>query len=99
MGGHRSSICGGAAAWLAYSLGDVKDDACEAIFVEVDFLVVWDLTDCARSTCQSQSERGRRGAWYLTSANVEGSSTIRAPPNRGVLRKVAISEAQDNFVA
>lgn len=32
---------------------------------------------------------------YLTSAKLEGRSTIRAPPNNGVLRKVAMSQLLD----
>jgi hypothetical protein len=29
----------------AYSLSDIEDDACEAIFIKVDFLMVWNLTN------------------------------------------------------
>ena len=47
MSRHGSAICSGAAAGLAYTLGNVEDDGREAIFIEVDFLVVGDLTDCA----------------------------------------------------
>lgn len=39
----------------------------------------------------SVGKRGFRGRfWYLTSAKVEGRSTIRAPPKRGVLRYVVM---------
>jgi hypothetical protein len=44
--GERRAVDGGARAGLAYALGDVEDDTGEAIFVEVDFLVVWYLADC-----------------------------------------------------
>lgn len=47
VGGEGCAIDGGTAACGADALGDVKDDAGEAVFVEVDFLVVGDLTDCA----------------------------------------------------
>lgn len=30
---------------LLDSFADVEDDACEAVAVEVDFLVVWNLAD------------------------------------------------------
>jgi hypothetical protein len=36
-----------ACAWQADPLRDVEDDGCEAVFIEVDFLMVGDLTDCA----------------------------------------------------
>ena len=41
------AVDGWAASCDADALGDVEDDACEAVFVEVDFLVVGDLADCA----------------------------------------------------
>lgn len=41
------AVDGGAFAWKADALGDVEYDAGEAIFVEVDFLVVRYLTDGA----------------------------------------------------
>jgi hypothetical protein len=42
----RAIDCG-ACAWEADSLCDVEDDGCEAILIEINFLVVGDLTDCA----------------------------------------------------
>jgi hypothetical protein len=45
MGGESSAIDSDARARQANALGDVEDDGCEAVFVEVDFLVVGDLTD------------------------------------------------------
>lgn len=45
--GQRSAIGGVSAASGADALGDVEDDACEALFVQVDFLIVWHLTDRA----------------------------------------------------
>lgn len=52
--------------------------------------MVGNLTDCA--ACISfMVFKGLNGdATHLTSANVEGRSTIRAPPKSGVLRKVVI---------
>ncbi len=47
MRSHGGAICGGAAAGLAYTLGDVEDDGCEAVLVEIDFLVVGNLPDRA----------------------------------------------------
>jgi len=47
MGRQSRAIDGGTRAWQADSLGDVEDDGCEAIFVEIHFLVVGDLTDRA----------------------------------------------------
>lgn len=47
MDGQRSAIGGVSAASRADALGDVEDDACEALFVQVDFLVIGDLTDRA----------------------------------------------------
>jgi hypothetical protein len=44
---HSGTIDGGAFAWEANALGDVKDDACEAVFVEVNLLMVWDLANRA----------------------------------------------------
>jgi hypothetical protein len=31
----------------AYSLGNIEDDASEAIFVKIDFLMIWDLSNGA----------------------------------------------------
>lgn len=45
--GQRCAVGGVGAASRADALGDVEDDACEAFFVEVDFLVIGDLADGA----------------------------------------------------
>ena len=47
MGCHCLAVLFEAAGGGADALGDVEDDACEAIFVDVDFLVVWDLAEGA----------------------------------------------------
>ena len=36
---------------LVEPLRDIEDDACEAVGIKVDFLVVGDLADVARSVC------------------------------------------------
>jgi hypothetical protein len=45
MSSHSRAISCGAASGHANALSDVEDDRCEAIFVEVDLLVVWNLSD------------------------------------------------------
>lgn len=45
--GQRGAIGGVGAASGADALGDVEDDACEALLVQVDFLVIGDLADGA----------------------------------------------------
>lgn len=45
--GQRGAVGGVGAASGADALGDVEDDACEAFFVEVDFLIIGDLADGA----------------------------------------------------
>ena len=47
MSGHGGAIDSWAGSWEADSLGDVEDYAGEAVFVEVDFLVIGHLTNCA----------------------------------------------------
>jgi hypothetical protein len=42
-----STVDGGAAACYADALSDIEDDAGEAVFVEVDFLVIGDLANGA----------------------------------------------------
>jgi hypothetical protein len=49
VGGESSAVDCGARAREADALGDVEDDGCEAVSVEVDFLVVGDLADCAEN--------------------------------------------------
>lgn len=89
MGSHGSSISGGAASWQANTLSDVDDDGCEAIFVEVDLLMIGDLANGA--VCVSiLVQMGAMKATYLMSVKVDGRSTISAPPKSGVLRNVAI---------
>ncbi len=43
VGGQRPAVYFGAAACGAVALADLKDDAREAVLVDVDFLVVGDL--------------------------------------------------------
>jgi len=101
VGGHSRAINSWSRSREADSLGDVEDYAGEAFFVEVNFLVIGDLTDCAftwlarlklRLDLYMVALRGDRGKVYLTSAKVEGRSTMRAPPKRGVLLNVAMVE-------
>lgn len=47
MSCHGCAVDGGAFAWEANALSDVEDNACEAIFVKVDLLMVWNLTNRA----------------------------------------------------
>ena len=86
VGGQGLAIDLWAASRLAHSLRDIEDDAREAIFIKVDFLVVWDLPNCAIASLVllGMIERARL-LMYLTSAKLEGRSTIIAPPKRGVL--------------
>ena len=79
------------------ALGDVKDDAGEAVLVDVDFLVVGDFAEFAARWVSwpvllvSSSVRfvgGKAGlelGLYLTSANFSGRSQMREPPKRGVV--------------
>jgi hypothetical protein len=61
MSGHGGAISGWSGAGQAYALCDVKDDACEAVFVEVDFLVVGDLTDGAEDVSLVSKRKGKNG--------------------------------------
>lgn len=47
MSCHGCSIYGCSASWRADAFSDVEDDACETIFIKVNFLVVGDLADSA----------------------------------------------------
>lgn len=77
---------GGGGGLGADALGDVEDDAGEAVLVDVDFLVVGDLADFAGGKGGVNSCRARLGlGLYLTSANFSGRSQRRAPPKRGVV--------------
>lgn len=49
MSGERLTIGGVTTAWSTHSLCNIKDYAREAILVKVDFLIIWDLTDSAKS--------------------------------------------------
>jgi hypothetical protein len=51
MGRQSGAIDGGTCTWEADPLRDVEDDGCEAVFVEIDFLVIRDLADCANFEC------------------------------------------------
>jgi len=90
MGCQGCAIDCGTRAWQPDSLGDVEDDGCEAIFIEIDFLVVRDLSDCAEFESQLQFLEDGEEVAHLTSAKLLGRSTIRAPPKSGVLVKDAI---------
>ena len=49
MDGERCTVGGIGAARRANTLGDIENDACEAVFVEIDFLTVRDLAYCTDS--------------------------------------------------
>lgn len=86
--GQRCAVGGVGAARWADALGDVEDDAGEAVFVEVDFLVVGHLADGAVGVSSEFYVRciGGGGLKHLTSAKEVGSSATRAPPKRGIRR-------------
>jgi hypothetical protein len=44
-------------AWSADALGDVKDDAREAVLVDIDLLVVGDLSELAMSLVSNTVQR------------------------------------------
>lgn len=70
------------------ALGDVEDDGGEAVFVDVDFLVIGDFADRAGGVglVGSPGEGGgEAGVSYLTSAKLSGRSHTSAPPKSGVL--------------
>jgi hypothetical protein len=46
MDGERGTVGGVGAARWANTLGDIENDACEAIFVEIYFLTVRNLAYC-----------------------------------------------------
>ena len=91
MSGHSRAISSGTASSRAYSLGNIEDDRCEAVFVEVYFLVVWDLSD-STAIVSFRDRKEILDTAHLMSVNVDGMSTIRAPPKSGVLRNVVILE-------
>lgn len=68
------------------ALGDIKDDAGEAVLVDVDLLVVGDLSQFATHSVRREESPGEsaRGV-YLTSAKLLGRSQMMAPPYSGVL--------------
>jgi hypothetical protein len=45
--GQRGAVSGIGAPCGADPLGDVEDDAGKAVFVEIDFLIIWNLTKSA----------------------------------------------------
>jgi len=89
MRGQGCAVGGWPAARQTHAFRDIEDYAGEAIFIEVDFLVVGDFANGAGYVSVGY-QRGEVKALYLTSAKVEGRSTIRAPPKSGVLRNVVI---------
>jgi hypothetical protein len=89
VGGQGRAVRGGAGARKAHAVCDIEDDAGEAVLVKVDLLMVWHLADGTWTV--SLGARGGVVAWpYLTSAKLEGRSTMRAPPKSGVLRNVGM---------
>jgi hypothetical protein len=72
---------------LVDTLQNIKDDACKTILVQVDFLVIRDLSDLAAGKCQRIVALLPLWTWfsYLTSAKLEGSSTVIAPPYSSTL--------------
>jgi hypothetical protein len=47
MGSHSRTVGCGARTGCTHALGDVENDTSEAIFIQVDFLVVGNLSDGA----------------------------------------------------
>lgn len=47
MSSHSRTIGRWARTGCTYSLGDIEDDTCEPIFIQVDFLMVGNLSYCA----------------------------------------------------
>ena len=78
---------------LVHSFENVDDDAREPVFVEIDFLIVRDLADFAAEellvVCGSKY---LDIVAYLTSANVDGSEAVIAPPNSSALMYCVIAE-------
>jgi hypothetical protein len=62
VGGEGGAVGGWAGARQANALGDVEDDAGEAVLVQVDLLVVGDLAEGA-ITVRLERARGARGAY------------------------------------
>jgi len=59
MRGHGRAVDGWASAWQPDALGDIEDDAREAIRIEVNLLMVGDLADGAFSSLVLTSVRAR----------------------------------------
>ncbi|VUC34569.1 unnamed protein product [Clonostachys rosea] len=92
---HGPAVDLGSGARLAHALGDVEDDAGEALLVDPDLLVVRDFSDFAAQLLLAQLAVAfwtTRGLSYLTSAKCSGRSLTIAPPYRGVLLNSVIFE-------
>lgn len=82
---HGTTVDLGAGARAPDALGDVEDDAGEAVLIDPDLLVVGDLAQLARtvgisSLSAGRAKNGRPVSQYLTSANFLGRSQTTAPP-------------------
>lgn len=111
---HRAAIDLGVRAGLADALGDVEDDAREALSVDPDLLVVrylpqlaMGMSACFVSLIRPQAFQGHATAqlwWlglrqtYLTSAKCSGRSQTIAPPKRGVDTNSGISSVINRSV-
>lgn len=97
MCGERFAIDLGRGAAGADTLADFKNDAREAVLVDIDLLVVGDLTQLARELVNRQNGQtlhdpgimslvvgGGRLPTHLTSAKFSGRSATMAEPKRGV---------------
>ena len=59
MGSQGAAVDLGAGAGPADALGDVEDDAREAVLVDVDFLVVGDLSEFAIFLLKKKVEKSK----------------------------------------
>ena len=82
--------------WRCCALDYLKDDGTLSVFEKQNFLVIWDISNCAVSSLvnfdsresddhsQSSTEEPLRPARsYLASKNSFGISVVSAPPNSG----------------
>jgi hypothetical protein len=71
------------------TLIDLNNDIGEAIWIQIDFLMVWNLSNLADNILEDSSNDYLLST-YLTSAKPAGKSVMRAPPNNAVDLKVDI---------
>ena len=90
MGSQGAAVDLGAGAGPADALGDVEDDAREAIFVDVDFLIIGDLSEGAVFffLLKKGVKRGARGTTTRSGGEWKGRE-------RGVIRTYLTSAKFD----